>query len=62
MNNIIYHGKYRSRYSNESIIIPSIGKRIVMVLTTAILILSIILTDNNGNGSINNLMGKTIAE
>ena len=62
MNNITYHGKYRSRYSNESVIIPSIGRRIVMVLTIAILILSIIITDNNGNGSINNLREKTIPE
>ena len=62
MNNIIYHGKYRSRYSNESIIVPSIGKRIVMVLTIAILILSVVITNNNGNGSINNLREKAIAE
>ena len=62
MNNIIYHGNYKSLYSNESITIPSIGKCIVMVLIIAILILSIIITDNNGNGSINNLRKKTIAQ
>lgn len=43
MNNIIYHDKYRSNYSNESIIIPSIVKRLMMVLIIAILILLIII-------------------
>ena len=43
MNNIIYHDKYRSNYSNESIIIPSIVKRLMIVLIIAILILLIIM-------------------